>query len=87
MGQASGFSLLSSPFAVLGATPLTPLEEPNDLASRAASPAAAAAAAARSLSVPRSRLTAELAFLPGSAEAAPAVLAALTAGLRPAPRS
>lgn len=85
MGQASGFSLLSSPFAVLGATPLTPLEEPNDLASRAASPAAAAAA--RSLSVPRSRLTAELAFLPGSAEAAPAVLAALTAGLRPAPRS
>ena len=85
MGQASGFSLLSSPFAVLGATPLTPLEEPNDLASRAASPAAAAAA--RSLSVPRSRLTAELVFLPGSAEAAPAVLAALTAGLRPAPRS
>ena len=44
-----------------------------------------AAAAARALSVPRSRLPAELAFLPGAAQAAPVVLHALAHAMRPDP--
>lgn len=79
---AARFDLLSNPFAVLGATPRTPQSELQALATRAATPDAAAAA--RILAVPRSRLGAEVAFLPGAAEAAPALLAALARGEHPA---
>ncbi len=69
--------LLGNPFAVLGATPRTRLAELFELADTPA-----ATAAARALSVPRSRLAAEASFLPGAAEAAPGILAALHAGRR-----
>lgn len=79
----TAFSLQANPFAVLGATPRTPLDE---LQARAAEVGTlAAAAAARDLSVPRSRLPAELGFLPGCAEATPVVLNALKHGQRPDP--
>lgn len=83
MAAASAFSLHANPFAVLGATPRTPLDELQALAGQLGTPAAAAAA--RALSVPRSRLPAELAFLPGAADAAPIVLGALANGMRPDP--
>lgn len=79
---ASRFDLLTNPFAVLGATPRTPQSDMQTLATRAATPDAAAAA--RTLAVPRTRLGAEVAFLPGAADAAPALLAALARGERPA---
>ena len=73
-----GFDLLSNPFSMLGVSPRTPqsvllaMLEPAD------------AAAMRALSVPRSRLAAEVGFLPGTAPAAASdVLAALRRGDRP----
>ena len=75
------FDLLANPFAVLGATPRTPHADLQAIAARAATPDAAAAA--RTLAVPRSRLGAEVAFLPGAADAAPSLLAALAQGRRP----
>ena len=83
MGQDAGFSLQSNPFGILGATPRTPLDDLQSLAARAGT--AEAAAAARALAVPRSRLPAELAFLPGCAAAASVVLGALQQGMRPDP--
>ena len=79
----TAFSLQANPFAVLGATPCMPLDELQALAAEVGTPAAAAAA--RALSVPRSRLPAELGFLPGSAGATPVVLNALRHGQRPDP--
>ncbi len=76
------FSLLDSPFALLGATTRTPIAELPALADRVGTPEAAAAA--RTLSLPRTRLPMELAFLPGSHPVAPGVLDALRAG-RPPP--
>ena len=78
----SRFDLAANPFAVLGATPRTSSSDLQDLAARAAT--TAAAAAARTLAVPRTRLAAEVSFLPGAADAAPAVLASLARGERPA---
>ena len=69
--------LLGNPFAILGATPRTPVAELFD---RADTPDANAAA--RALSVPRSRLAAEASFLPGASDAAPDILAALRDGRR-----
>lgn len=72
------FDLLSNPFSLLGVSPRTPqstllaMLEPAD------------AAAMRAISVPRSRLAAEVGFLPGVAPAAASdVLAALRRGDRP----
>ena len=62
---------------MLGATPRTPAEE---LFEQADTPVAMAAA--RSLSAPRSRLTAEAAFLPGASDTCGAILAVLRAGRR-----
>ena len=73
--------MTASPFAVLAATPQTRLDELQELASRREGPEAATAA--RLLSVPRSRLPAELAFLPGAAPTATSVLDALRDGRRP----
>ncbi len=77
-GPALGFNLLSNPFPVLGVLPGTPqsvllaMAEPAD------------AAAMRAISVPRSRLAAEVGFLPGAAPAAASeVLAALRSSSRP----
>lgn len=75
---ASRFDLLANPFALLGATSRTTLPElragaDGDLAREAA---------AAALSVPRSRLAAEVAFLPGAAERTDAVLDALRRGER-----
>ena len=75
------FDLTANAFAILGATPRTPAAELQELAARAATPAAAAAA--RLVAVPRSRLGAEVSFLPGAADAAPALLAALARGEHP----
>ena len=76
------FDLAANPFAILGVTPRTPQMELHALAAEAATPAAADAA--RTLMLPRSRLGAEVSFLPGAADAAPAILAALAQGERPA---
>ena len=73
--QVAGFSLLNNPFAILGATPRTPNSELPELADTVGT--AGAAAALRLLLVPRTRLNAEVAFLPGAAEMTPNVLAAL----------
>jgi len=67
----SKFGLTANAFAILGATPRTPNAELQELAACAATPAAAAAA--RLAAVPRSRLGAEVSFLPGAADAAPAL--------------
>lgn len=75
------FNLGANPFAVLGATSRTPTADLQELADRAGTPAAAAAA--RLLAVPRSRLGAEVSFLPGAADAAPILLAALARGEHP----
>ena len=80
-GAAPTFSLLTNPFALLDAPQDASLADLAACADRAGTPEAAAAA--RALSVPRSRLAAEVAFLPGVA--APAV-AALLAALRDARR-
>lgn len=72
--------LLANPFAVLGATPRTPVDELFELADTPE-----ATAAARALSVPRSRLAAEASFLPGAADRAAAILNDLRAGRRPDP--
>lgn len=73
-----GFDLLGNPFSTLGVSPRTPqsvllaMLEPAD------------AAAMRAISIPRSRLAAEVGFLPGAAPvAASDVLAALRRGDRP----
>ena len=79
----TAFSLHANPFAVLGATPRTPLGELQALAAEVGTPAAAAAA--RALSVPRFRLPAELGFLPGCTEPRQTVLNALKHGQRPDP--
>ncbi len=75
----SRFSLLANPFAVLGATARTPLAELRV----AADGDDAREAAAAVLSVPRSRLAAEVAFLPGAAGVTSAVLDGLRRGERP----
>jgi hypothetical protein len=75
--NARGMALLGNPFAILGVTPRTPVDELFD---RADTPDAATAA--RALSVPRSRLAAEASFLPGVSDAATGILAALRAGRR-----
>ena len=75
--NARGMALLGNPFAILGVTPRTPVDELFD---RADTPEAATAA--RALSVPRSRLAAEASFLPGVSDAATGILAALRAGRR-----
>ena len=82
-GLETGFDLSDNPFAVLGATPSTRLEELQALAASIGT--TEAATAARVLSLPRSRLSAELAFLPGSAATATIVLGALRQGMRPDP--
>ena len=64
---------------MLGATPRTPAA---DLFDQADTPEASAAA--RALSVPRTRLAAEVAFLPGASDRAGALLDDLRAGRRPA---
>ena len=74
---AAAPGLLGNAFAVLGATPRTSVAE---LFEQADTPAGTAAA--RALSVPRSRLAAEAAFLPGASKAVPDILAALRAGRR-----
>ena len=76
---AAAFDLLESPFAVLGATPRTRLDELAALAQDSGD--GDARAALRALSVPRSRLEAEVAFLPGDADRCAAVLDALRHGL------
>lgn len=76
--RTSGFNLLANPFALLGATSQTLLIE---LRATADGDDAREAAAA-SLSVPRSRLAAEVAFLPGAAEVTGAVLERLRRGER-----
>ena len=76
-GQGVHTGLLGNPFAILGATPRTPVADLFDLAETAE-----ATAAARVLSVPRSRLGAELSFLPGASDAIPAILDALRSGRR-----
>ena len=78
---APKFDLTANAFAILGATPRTSNAELQELAARAATPAAAAAA--RLVAMPRSRLGAEVSFLPGAADAAPALLAALARGEHP----
>lgn len=72
------FDLLANPFAVLGATSRTPLADLR----AAADGDDAREAAARALSMPRSRLAAEVAFLPGAAGVTGAVLDALRCGER-----
>ena len=64
---AAGFSLLANPFAILGTAPNAPLAamRPADDVQEAA---------LRTLSVPRTRLAAEAAFLPGAADAAGPIL-------------
>jgi hypothetical protein len=79
--SAPRFSLLLGPFAMLGATPLTPLPDLTALAQ--ADGTRDAGTALRTLSVPRTRLGAELGFLPGAAPQADATLAALRRGERP----
>ena len=61
--MTASFSLLGNPFAVLDATPAATLADLAACADRLGTPDAAAAA--RALSIPRSRLSAEIAFLPG----------------------
>ena len=76
------FSLLANPFAVLDAAPDATLADLAAAADRIGTPEAAAAA--RTLSVPRSRLAAELAFLPGvDGRQVAAILAALRKNTRP----
>ena len=75
------FNLLASPFVILGAMPGSPTSDLPGLADVVGT--AEAAGAMRTLSVPKTRLTAELAFLPGAAEAAPGILGALRRGERP----
>ena len=82
-GLEKGFDLSDNPFAVLGATPSARLEELQALAASIGT--TQAATAARVLSLPRSRLPAELAFLPGSAATTTIVLGALRQGMRPDP--
>ncbi len=73
-----GFDLLSNPFSTLGVSPRTPQSV------LLAMPEPADAAAMRSIAIPRSRLAAEVGFLPGAAPAAASdVLAALRRGDRP----
>lgn len=75
---AVAFSLFANPFAQLGATARSKPAELAELANRIGSPAAATAL--RTLSVPRTRLGAEVAFLPGAADATSTILAALHSG-------
>ncbi len=78
---APDFDLLRNPFAVLGAAPGTPVAELPALARRIGGQEAAAAA--RLLSVPRPRLAAEIAFLPGAADRIEAILGSLRRAERP----
>ena len=76
--RTDGFSLLTNPFAVLGVTSRTLLLELRAVAEGDDAREAAAAA----LSIPRSRLAAEVAFLPGASEVTGAVLERLRRGER-----
>ncbi len=76
--RTSRFDLLANPFAVLGATSRSPLAELRTVADGDD----ARESAVRALSVPRSRLAAEVAFLPGAADVTGAVLDTLRHGER-----
>ncbi len=81
LGARMVFSLLSNSFAVLAADPVMSADALADLAAREGTPQAAAAL--HTLTAPRTRLTAELAFLPGAAARASEVVQRLRHGERP----